>query len=141
MLKFLWYKVQLIIQNIGNMINYNHSLTHVMHSFKTTRHQPLRCDSHSRVTWGCNLKCDNVSTTTTITKKNNYQSTTMPETSLKKLCAYYLCEPRYQCALFFCQNEIQKASLMSPHLQDFISCMKSWTQDNYKQHSISCKHK
>ena len=32
MLKFLCYKVQLIIQNIGNMINYNHSLTHVMHS-------------------------------------------------------------------------------------------------------------
>ena len=32
MLKFLFYKVQLIIQNIGNMIIYNHSLTHVMHS-------------------------------------------------------------------------------------------------------------
>ena len=32
MLKFLYYKVQLIIQNIGNMINYNHLLTHVMHS-------------------------------------------------------------------------------------------------------------
>jgi len=32
MLKFLCYKVQLIIQNIVNMINYNHLLTHVMHS-------------------------------------------------------------------------------------------------------------
>ena len=32
MLKFMCYKVQLIIQNIGNMINYNHSLTDVMHS-------------------------------------------------------------------------------------------------------------
>ena len=31
MLKFLCYKVQLIIQNIVNMINYNHLLTHVMH--------------------------------------------------------------------------------------------------------------
>ena len=32
MLKFLCYKVQLIIQNIGNMINYNHLLTHLIHS-------------------------------------------------------------------------------------------------------------
>ena len=32
MLKFLCYKFQPIIQNIGNLINYNNSLTHVMHS-------------------------------------------------------------------------------------------------------------
>ena len=32
MLKFLYYKVQLIIQSIGNMINYNHLITHAMHS-------------------------------------------------------------------------------------------------------------
>ena len=32
MLKFLCYKVQIIIQNIGDMINYNHSPTHVIHS-------------------------------------------------------------------------------------------------------------
>ena len=56
MLKFLCYKVQLIIQNNGNMINYNHSLTHGF---------------DSQVTWGCNLKCDDVSTTTTIIGKNN----------------------------------------------------------------------
>ena len=70
MFKFLFYKVQLIFQNIGNLINYNHSLTHVMHSLPSCARWP--CDSNYQVTWGCNLKCDNVSTTTTITKNNNY---------------------------------------------------------------------
>ena len=40
-----------------------------------------------------------------------------------KLCAYYVCEPCYQCPLFFHQNEIQKVGLMSHPPQDFISCM------------------
>ena len=41
MLKIWCYKVQLIIQNIGNMINYNHSLTHAMHSLLTCARWPV----------------------------------------------------------------------------------------------------
>ena len=135
MLKFLCYRVQLIIQNIGNMINYNHSPTHVMPSLLGCARWPeiiddyealaSICESDYQVkSWACNLKCDNVSTTTTISKKNNYQSTTTHEMS-SKLCAYYLCEPRYQCPLVFLQNEIQKDGLMSPPLQDFNSFMNN----------------
>ena len=31
-MKFLCYQFQLVIQNIGNLINYNNSFTHVIHS-------------------------------------------------------------------------------------------------------------
>ena len=122
MLKFLCYKVQLIIQNIGNMIDYNHSLTHVMHSLLSYARWPVIIDDYKALAiemwlwllshlglqskvWQC---------------VNNYdykqKRTTMPETS-SKLCAYYLCEPCYQCPLFFHQNEIKKAGLISPPLQ------------------------
>ena len=46
MLKFLCYKVQLIIQNIGNMINYNHLLTHVMHSVLSCARCPFIIDDY-----------------------------------------------------------------------------------------------
>ena len=46
MLKFLCYKLQFIIQNIGNMINYNHSLTHVMHSLLSCTRWPEIIDDY-----------------------------------------------------------------------------------------------
>ena len=46
MLKFLCYKFQLIFQNIANMINYNHSLTHVMHSLLSCARWPIMTNDY-----------------------------------------------------------------------------------------------
>ena len=49
MLKFLCYKVQLIIQNIGNMINYNHLLTHAMYSVLSCATWPVIIDDYEEL--------------------------------------------------------------------------------------------
>ena len=49
MLKFFCYKIQLIIQNIGNMINYKHLLTHAMHSLLSCATWPVIIDDYEEL--------------------------------------------------------------------------------------------